>query len=53
MTTIIIICALALTVIVLVASIGLYGGKGKESTDHMIRILPSFITGVNTLAFPI
>ncbi|WP_425379673.1 ABC transporter ATP-binding protein [Spiroplasma endosymbiont of Stenodema calcarata] len=53
MTTIIILCALSLTVIVVLSSIILYGNKGPESTNHIIKVLPAFITGVNTLAFPI
>ncbi|WP_424526206.1 ABC transporter ATP-binding protein [Spiroplasma endosymbiont of Glossina fuscipes fuscipes] len=53
MTTIIILCALSLTVIVVLSSIILYGNKGTESTNHIMKVLPAFITGVNTLAFPI
>ncbi|WP_338963969.1 MULTISPECIES: ABC transporter ATP-binding protein [unclassified Spiroplasma] len=53
MTTIIILCALSLTVIVVLSSIILYGNKGSESTNHIMKVLPAFITGVNTLAFPI
>ncbi|WFG95995.1 ABC transporter ATP-binding protein/permease [Spiroplasma citri] len=53
MTTIIILCALSLTVIVVLASIILYGNKGAEHTNRIMKILPAFITGVNTLAFPI
>ncbi|UZQ31101.1 MAG: ABC transporter ATP-binding protein/permease [Spiroplasma phoeniceum] len=53
MTTIIILCALSLTVIVVLSSIILYGNKGAENTNSIMKILPAFITGVNTLAFPI
>lgn len=53
MTTIIILCALSLTVIVVLASIILYGNKEAEHINRIMKILPAFITGVNTLAFPI
>ncbi len=53
MTTIIILCALSLTVIVVLASIILYSNKGAGHTNRIMKILPAFITGVNTLAFPI
>lgn len=39
--------------IVVLASIILYGNKGAEHTNRIMKILPAFITGVNTLAFPI
>ncbi|WP_425378857.1 ABC transporter ATP-binding protein [Spiroplasma endosymbiont of Polydrusus pterygomalis] len=53
MTTTIILCALSLTVIVVLASIILYNNKEEEHTNRIMKILPAFITGVNTLAFPI
>lgn len=52
MTTIIILCALSLTIIVIISSIILYSKK-NQNINHIIKILPAFITGVNTLAFPI